>query len=317
MGRRLLFPLVLLSLPLFAAASDSFGLSIDMAPAYPHPGDAIVLTATSYSGSADTAYVWNVDGKTVLSGIGEKTLHMPAGALGSEDIVDVSAQENGTSLGSARAIVRPADIDLVWEGKTSVPPLYPGLPLPNSASTVSVLAVPHLYRGGRELPSQTLLYSWSVNGVPLASESGYGNASALVTPPNFAQPFTVSVHVEDTSGTIAGESETTISPQVPRVNIYEYAPLVGIRFEKNIAGMFTLSGSEVSFAAFPFFVNDPAQLSYQWSLDGSAFDVDPARPLDVTFRKTGNATGPHQVQFSLANRKNFVENVAATFILSL
>lgn len=303
------------ALPLFAAA-DTGALQLGMSPQYPKPGDTVTLTATDYLGNADSmTYTWSVNGAVTLQGVGEKTLSLPAGAAGSEKTVVVTAGQNGATEDTATAVIRPADIDLLWEGETSVPPFYIGRPLPNAQSQITFLAMPHIMSGGSELPASSLIYSWGENGVPVANASGYGKSSAVLTPPTFSQPFTVSVHVETPDGVGAADGSVTIAPQAPRALIYEDAPLLGVRFEKTIPANILFSGTEMSFAAFPVFVANPSALSYQWTLDGAPFSVDPAQPGDVTFRKTGSGTGTHAVTFSFTNPARFLENGSAAFTL--
>jgi hypothetical protein len=307
--------------PLFAAcparAADTSALQLGMSPQYPKPGDTVTLTATNYLGSPDgMTYVWSVDGTIILQGVGEKTFSLPAGAGGDTHTVLLSVEQNGAVAGTATATVRPADVDLIWEGKTSVPPFYVGRPLPNAQSRITLLAIPHIVSGGSELPASSLIYSWQENGIPVANASGYGRSSIVATPPTFSQPFTVSVQVETTDGIGAASGSVTIAPETPRALVYEDAPLVGVRFEKTIPAAVPFSGTEMSFAAFPVFVADPSALSYQWTLDGSPFSVDPARPGDVTFRKTGSGTGTHAITFSFENPIKFLENGSASFTLA-
>ena len=321
MRRFISIAVFLLSIPVFAQANliptYSGGLQLGMTPQYPRAGDTVTLTVANYSGNADsTTYTWTVNGKTVLAGIGQKTITLQAGPSGSTQDVSVTAEQNRELVGTLSAHIHPADVDVLWEGQTTIPPFYQGRPLPNAASPITVLAVPHIALNGSELPASSLIYSWKQNGIALADASGYGKSSLVITPPRFGQTFTVSVHVENTSGSAAAEGSATITPQTPTIVIYEHAPLLGIRFEKNISSVFPFSGDEISFAAFPLFFANTSILGGQWSLDGQTFAVDPQNPREVTFRKTSGASGTHAVTFSLVNPKGFLEQASASFKLS-
>lgn len=307
---------VLLCATPFAAAASSGALQLNMSPQYPQPGDTVTLTATDYSANPDSLlYVWSVNNSVVLQGIGVKSFVLSAGTTGSEQTVTVTTTQNGIEH-TGTAIVRPAGVDMIWEGETSVPPFYAGRPLPNAQSAVTVLAVPHLMSGKTELDASSLIYSWKVNDVPVTSASGYGKPFFTTTPPTFGEPFTVSVHVETADGTGAAEGSATITPEKPRIVTYEDAALLGVRFEKTIPNAFPFVTDEVSFAAFPLFASNTNALSYQWTLDGTPFSVDPARPGAVTFRKTGSESGTHAITFSFTNPNKFLEHAATSFTLN-
>ncbi len=305
----------------FAVAGTALGdtgiLQLSLSPQYPKPGDVVTVTATDYAVNADSlTYLWSVDGSVVSQGVGEKTFTLTAGPAGSAHTVTLVVALGGVTEDSASATVRPADMDLILEGDTSVPPFYIGRPLPNAQSGITVLAMPHIVSGTAEVPANSLIYSWKENDVPLANLSGYGKSSIVVTPPTFSEPFTISVHAETQDGTGAADASATITPHAPVIAIYEDAPLLGVRFEKAISAAFPFSGTEVSFAAFPIFVSNPAALSYQWALDGTPFSVDPARPGAVTFRKTSSGSGSHTVSFSFTNPSAFLENATDSFTLT-
>ncbi len=292
-------------------------LDLIMVPQYPKPGDTVTLTVGGYGGSADAAtYIWSVGSDVVLQGVGAKTFTLTAGALGDTQIVTVLATDNGIPKAAAQATIRPADIDIVWEGKTAAPPLYMGRPLPNGGSTITLLAVPHIVSGGKEIAPDSLIYNWQEGGAPLGNVSGYGKSSVKVTPPRFGDSFIVSVRAQTKDGTLAAEGSAIIQPQNPSVVVYENAPLLGVRFEKSASGAFVFTEEEVSFRAFPLFVESPAALLYQWALDGEAFDVDPGNPRDVTFRKVGSGSGAHSVTFSFSSPTSFLEHAESSFTLT-
>lgn len=288
-----------------------------MTPQYPSPGQTVTLTAVNYSSGADTAtYIWSVNNAIVLQGIGAKTLTLSAGAAGSSQAISLLVVQNGAAEGAASAVIRPADVDMVWEGETSVPPFYTGRPLPNGQSALTVMAVPHIRTSSGEVPQNSLVYTWKVNGAPLGSQSGYARSSVVISPPSFNQAFTVSVHAQTPDGTGAADGATTIQPETPSALVYESAPLLGVLFNETVSGTVPFPGDELSFAAFPLFSGDLAALTSAWTLDGGAFSVDPSKPLDVTFRKTGSVSGSHPVTFSFTNAGAFLEHGGTTFTLS-
>ena len=294
----------------------AYALEIGVQPEHPTPGQTVTLTISDFEGSADnTSYVWSINKKLIDQGVGKTSISFTAGALGSSYEVQVLAVENGRARGSVSTTVRPAMVDIVWEGNTSTPPLYLGRPLPNGQSTVTVLAMPHLFLGTKEVPSSGVIYTWKVNGTLIQKQSGYGKQSASVSPPRFGSSFTVFVQAATPDGRVTAENSVVITPRTPTAVVYENAPLLGLRFDKAVNGSFPFTTDEVSFVAYPLFVSNPDNLSYAWSLDGAAFDTDTSKPRAVTFRKVGAGTGTHEVSFSFKNSAHFLEGGEKKFQL--
>ncbi len=292
-------------------------MEVSLSPEHPKPGERVTLTVSDFSGDrATTAYIWSADGKTIAQGIGLVSISRTAGNIGSSEDIAVRAVENGRARGTASVTIRSASVDILWEGETDVPPLYPGRPLPNGKSSVRVFAVPHLSVAGRELGAAEAVYRWSVDGSPVTRGSEYGKASAVITPPRFGAAFTVSVEASSRDGSVTGVSSVIIQPQTPTAVIYENAPLLGMRFDRALRGLVPFPNAEISFVAYPLFVMDANEPSYVWQLDGKPFDVNPDDPRAVTFRKVGTGTGRHLVSLSFQNRKNFLEEGRTEFGLT-
>lgn len=307
--------------PIFVSAAtlQSFGspLEIGVSPEHPRAGNQVTLTVSDPQEEVGTtAYMWLVNDRIVDQGIGHKSISITARGEGTAETIRVIAIENDVARGDAVTIIRPASVDIIWEGNTYTPPLYTGRPLPTAQSTVTVIAIPHLSVNGVEAEPESLIYSWKMGGVTLQKQSGYGKSSIAVTPPRFGSAFTVSVLVSNKSGTVVAENSVLIQPQTPSLIIYEDAPLLGVRFNKAEAGLFPFTADEVSFVAYPLFVSNMNDVSYTWNLDTSPFAVDPARPRRATFRKVGGGKGTHTVSVSFENMKKFLERGDIAFQLT-
>jgi len=303
----------------WGALLPTFGslLEITLEPEHPRPGDSITVTVSDPSEERGvTAYMWLVNGKVVDQGVGHTSISLSANPLGTADTVRVVAIENGVGRGEATTIIRPATVDMLWEGNTYVPPFYIGRPLVSGQGTVKLMAIPHLAVRGSEIPAGRAVYAWKVNGVPLEKQSGYGKASISITPPRFGASFNVSVVARTQDGTVVAENSVLIEPQAPSLLVYEDAPLLGVRFDRALSGMFPFSGDEVSFVLYPLFVSNSRDVSYTWNLDSVPFAVDPAKPRAATFRKVGSGTGTHTVSASFENAKRFLERGDTSFQLT-
>ncbi|MES2134737.1 MAG: hypothetical protein V4449_00650 [Patescibacteria group bacterium] len=319
---RATFALSLLFLaPVFASAeilpTFSSELEIGVNPAHPRPGSQVTLTVSDPGREVGTtAYVWSLNGEVVDQGIDHTSIAIILDGLGTTETIRVIAVENNSARADGITIIRPASVDILWEGNTYTPALYIGRPLPNGHSSVTLMAIPHLVINGAEAPSNALVYSWKVNNVPLQKQSGYGKWSAVVTAPSFGGAFTVSVVVSTQDGSIAGEQSLTVQPQTPSLVIYEDAPLLGVRFDKAHTALFPLTGDEVSFVAYPLSIENTGDVSYTWTLDTVPFTVDPTKPQSATFRKVGTGSGAHTVRVSFENIKKFLEHANTSFQLT-
>ncbi len=312
---------ILLLVPFAASAAllDSIQspIEIGVSPAHPRPGDQVTLTVSDIAGDpGTTTYVWSVDGKVVDQGIGKTSISLTAGSSATSQSVNVLAVQNGAGRGSATVVIRPATVDLIWEGNTYTPPFYEGRPFPNGESAVTLFAVPHLFEGSTETPASTVVYTWKVDDVLMQKQSGYGKSNAVISPPLFGAAFTVSVEAATPDGLAVADETITIEPQTPSMLFYENAPLLGIRFDTAASGSIPFPIDEISFNAYPLFVNSADALSYVWKLDDNAFAVDPLHPRDVTFRKTGAGTGTHTITLSFDSATNFLEHGQGAFQLT-
>lgn len=292
-------------------------MEISVRPLHPHPGDSVVLTVSDPAEDiGTTAYVWTIDDAVVDQGIGHTSISTEAGGLGITKKIQVVAVENGSARSETTTIIRPATVDIVWEGNTYTPPLYAGRPLPNGQSSVTLLALPHILTRGAEVPASTLIYSWQIDGTPIPKQSGYGKSSIVITPPRFENAFTASVTVSTQDGSTVAENSVSIQPQKPFPIFYEDAPLLGMRFDRAVEGLFPFTGDEVSFVMYPLFISNPNDILYAWSLDGAPFAVDQEKPRVATFRKVGGGTGTHTVTMSISNLNKFLEQATNSFQLT-
>ena len=308
----------ILLLPVFAEAAilpSLYSIELEVTPEHPKTGQLVTLTVHDASGNADTAYVWAINGGIVEQGRGRTTITTTAGAVGSAKTVTVEAIESGEVKGQAVVVIRPAEVDIVWEGKTRTPPFYMGLPLATGMSAISAVAIPNLVRSGARIASNNILYTWSMDGKQLTSQSGYGKPSITVTPPRFAQAFLLSVTAETADGAVVAEKSIGIQPISPRIVVYENAPLAGMLFNKEAGAVFPFANEEVTLVAFPLFASLNNALSYQWQLDGQPFELDPEAPESATFRKSGAGSAVHTVTFSFENAGKFLEHAAHSFQL--
>lgn len=292
-------------------------LEIQISPEAPVPGATVTVSAKSYSGNLDeTAYTWTVDGRVVDQGLGRNVITLSAGVLGSAMVVTVTAAEGAASRGEASVTIRPADVDIVWEGATYVPPFSGILPLPNGGSRTTFVAIPQVIGSNGLKDPSALIYTWRINNGQSPALAGRGKSTLVVPmPPRFANPFTVSVEVAASDGSAHARRSVTIEPVTPSILIYEVAPLLGVRFDRAVQASFALA-DEVTFEAYPLYIGEGDQTtSVSWTVNGAPQEADD-KPREITLRKTGGGEGRYTIGFSYASAVRMFESAQRSFVLT-
>lgn len=313
LGIFLLMPLSVFALSIPTLAPS---LAISASPSSPAAGDTVTLRAENLPSPGATTFLWRVNGAVVDQGVGVSAITITAGVVGSETRISVIASQGGSVLGEVSFVLRPAEVDIVWEGDTYTPPFFEGLPLPNPSSTLTLLAIPSIVENGVRVSANNLVYTWYVNGGAVPVASGFGRQSVVVRSPQFSNPFSVGVMVETLSGAVSASKAISITPVDPVVVVYEKAPLLGVRFERAINDSFALPSDEVTFIAFPLYVGNPTSPSYEWRLNGSVVPGNGGTGREITLRREGVGSGRYTLSFSFENVRALFERASAAFSVS-
>lgn len=306
----------ILPLPLGAQIVPSLETPVDFlfVPSIPTPGAQVSVSAVNVPNPGSTAFVWRVNGAIVAEGIGVSNMVFTVGGAGSESVVRLTATQDG-AIQEKTVAVRPAGLDIVWEGDTYTPPLFEVRPLPNASASLTLVAIPEIVRGGARISPNALVFRWYMGDSQTPFASGLGRSSVVVRPPQFQNPFRVSAIAETTDGLVRAADGILITPTEPSVVIYEEAPLLGLRRDRAIGESFSLVGDEATFVAFPLHIANASATTYTWSINGSA--VEGASPRELTVRREGAGSGRFSVEFSLRNASQLFERAVKAFILSI
>ena len=284
-----------------------------MQPSSPRPGDTVQVSAVNLP-AGDVLYTWRINGQTADQGRSVTGVTFTAGNTGSATVVQVTAASEFETIQKS-VTVRPAIVDLVWEGDTYTPPLYSGLPLVTGSSDVVVQAIPTIVQGGSLVAVSNLNYTWYVNSSPTPAAGGLGKNSVTFDVPQFANPFTVRVVAETRDGTVRASGLTTVTPESPIVVVYENAPLLGTRFDRAIMTEFALAEDEATLEAFPLYVTNKNALDYEWRVNGSVPEEVRDTPRMITLRKEGVGSGRFSIKFSMESATRLFERASTAFQL--
>lgn len=291
---------------LFASAHDTSAavsapagigdyVSIESNPQLPGPNENVTVSITSTSVDLDSATVsWFVDGVLEKKAVGVKGYTLATQGPGSVTVVDVTIAPLKGAMVKRRLVFQPAGVSLIWEALSYTPPFYRGKALNAFDGRVRISALPHFVRksGGRIPPSE-LVYTWKKNGTVIGSAGGYGKN--VFTPPDPIS-FSRGESFIEVSVTAPGENMTakdavTVRPFTPKVLLYENDPLLGIRYEHALLGVFTLTKDEVVLVGSPYFFSSRERavpsLDYQWTMNGAPTKNQTADASSVRFRQEG------------------------------
>ncbi len=193
------------------AQSATIDLSLTASPSNPLPLQQVTISAQSFATDINQANLtWTYNGKTVQSGTGVTQITVTAPASGVTGTIVLRASGGDFDATSATLVLRPASVDLLWEGvKSYTPPFYKGRALPSSGSMIRVTAVPTI-----SAPTH-LSYTWSQNGSVVQSQSGYDKSSLLFQDDDLNP--TNDIEVTEQNGAFSGTNDININTGNPTV----------------------------------------------------------------------------------------------------
>lgn len=278
------FSFVFAQIGLPSLGLESFSLNIS--PDIPFPGDEIIASLASNSFDLDRSKItWVHNGKVVLEGTGKKQYQFKAGSLGKEEVIKaIVIAPSGKNLEQTRSFVL-ADIDLLWEARTSRPVFYPGKALPTLRSRVKVVAEPHFISDGERFSPKNLVYKWFLGDELFQEQSGFGRQSFEFKIPIIAfEGQKVKLEVSSSKETLKAVKTIFIPASEPKVLIYEEHPLQGPKFNRALANFKTASPNQIDFRAGNYYFSSP-YVVYDWSVNGKSAEKKP--PFNILNLKIG------------------------------
>ena len=278
-------------------------LTLKIAPDSPAANTTVRLSVTSSSVDLDrSTLTWRVNGKQIAQGVGITAATVTTGAPGIATTVDVSATD---SVGTVKAsgTIRPAEVDLLWQADSYVPPFYKGRALAGPGSVIRVQAIPRLKQSGSFIPEKDVMYTWYRNNTRLNS-SGTGKSRATIQGPDLFGAATIAVVAESRDGLVRATASATIVGVDSIPGLYENHPLFGILYHRAVLGDVSTLETEEKVIAVSYFapvdsLNDPS-LAYDWRVNGGAIAPDSQEPQTLTIR-ANNYSGPATIDLSVTS----------------
>jgi hypothetical protein len=312
----------LLIMPIFAHAQLLTGferpLNLTTRPEYPKAGDSVTLSVQSYGIDLDRSVViWYADGKEIARGNSMNETIVAAGKLGSATEITVIAEEESGLIGSASATIRPAEVDLLWESDSYVPPYYRGRNFAGAESVIRAQAVVRFVTpDGVELPESSIVYAWNRGSTRIAT--GRGRSSVTFPGPALFGGETLTVTAESIDGRFHGKASARIDSVEPTLELYENHPLFGVLYHRALTGSAVTLEREQKVSGIPYFAHmkslNDEDLVYEWTVAGLKLRPDPEEPQTLTVASKGYA-GPVAIRLVLTSTKNWFLKAEAAWEL--
>lgn len=296
-------------------------LNLDVWPDTPGPNTQVILKINSYSFDVNSSYItWLIDGRVVKKGVGEKSISVQTGDVGSSIKIEARVLlQNGTEI-KKRTTLKISDIDILWHTNTYVPSYYFSKALSIKKSFITLTAMPLLYKNGRKIAPTDLIYEWNLDRKNKASSSGFGRQSFTFKIDGLIKrSHTIKVTVSDIQKTLRAKKSITITPRNPEIIFYENHPLEGPRYQKATTNFQTFSGQEHQFLAVPFYfsINNPNNLLYEWRANGEKEDMIDQKKYLFNFRSLADAVGNILVSLRIINESSIAQQTSESFSINV
>jgi len=292
------------------------GTVFQVFPKVPGPNQKVKIVLENSDLNLDSALItWTVNGQRVKSGTGEKSLTIQTGDLGTQSTVRVTTMLGSTAL-SDTIILRPSEVDILWQGRGYVPPFYKGRNLLAKEGYITIMAIPHVYNSnGHQVDPSKLIYRWSMDGTILGGSSGTGKNYLIYADSVLALTRNITIDIFE-NNTLSASNSVLLQAINPVVTVYENNPLYGYLFNKEVGSEYILNKEEVTFAAFPYFFNPLERnspfLNYEWSTNTAKSSKNTSQ---VTFRSEERKEGYSTLRVRAKSTDFVLQSISKDFLV--
>lgn len=293
--------------PLFASAKLDL-ISIRTNPETPAPNQDVQVIVESYAVNLNTAnIIWYIDGIALKEGPAEKVFNTRTKDFGVPVTIDIVILTADGGRFDKQIVLKPEEVDMLWEANTYVPPFYKGKALPTYKSIVKVTAIPR-FNSLSSNPAE-YYYRWTMNRTTGLGEALAKNSAVLQV--GWADSrMPVNVEVTKLGTDYKANAVQYIPVTEARAQFYELAPLLGIQFNKALGGSVVANGTDFRIRAVPYFFSnedyETGGLRYVWKTDaGTLPAID--NPNMLLLEKKGTNAESTSVILEVQNPKRVLQ----------
>ena len=317
---------LLFAMPFYVFAQSAIkdtDVTVKISPQIPGPNEQVTITLQTYAFDLNKSQVsWTVNGKlTSSSNIGSKSLSVNTGAVGSTTAVIATIRGSGFEDIVKNIIIRPAEIDLLWEVKDSyVPPFYKGKALPSSESTIKIVAFPNIKTpNGTKLKSSDFVFNWKRGFNSVQASSGYGKDSFEFKHNYLNKQEDVSLVVSGVTLPTGASSQITLTPMNPKILFYVLNPLYEVAYQKELGLVFTMNSVETAIVAEPYFFSPKnilySDVVFKWNVNGAS--VAGQSPKNILPVRKGGTGGSSKVNITIESITKLFQSATKTLFVNL
>lgn len=277
--------------------NPSADLMIKASPEVPAAGQQVTLNVTSLYLDVNRSIIgWYVNDKLLQEGAALKQITIQAGAAGTRTKIGVVAFE-----GDRRAVqymyISPASVDILWQAKTYVPPLYEGKAPYTNQADVLFYAIPD-FPG--YAPSD-IVFEWSRNNSVV--DKGRGMETIVIPSRSIAERQIINVTAETADQKFRATKSIALNPLFPEILVYEENPLTGFNFAREASRGGTYP-TEFTLASFPFGFSTTNRFSnttkMYWLVNNKA--ISDNNTQSAVFRKEGGGLARIVIRASITGK---------------
>jgi len=300
-------------------------LSLTSNPLTPQPNSIITATAnllgtTNVNNSNYTWFLNSVKQKEA-SGLNKNIFTFQVGDLGAVYKVSVSISiSSGDNLSDSISLT-VSDFDLTWGASSQAPASYKGKLLPTQNSTVSVSALPFIYRPGTKtlINNNNLIFNWTVDDKFSAGNSGIGNSDFIFRVNDFAGVSkSVQLEIKTPDNAVSLIKNTTIPIVRPQTLIYFADAKTNLPYGAALKNSI-IKSMNLNFIAQNYFFNTPSKdLKWQWFINNEEVAGKGEKPWLASLNLSNiSQLFSAQVQVSAKNPANDLEIAQSTINLEV
>ncbi len=295
--------------------------TIELSPEFPKPNSQVTASVVTYDTNLDAAFItWKLNGKTVLSGPGERRLTFTVGDMNKPTVLQVEVVSVSGSSITKTLNLQPSSVDLIWQSESFVPPFYKGKAMMSHQNKISFIAIPHINdSSGNLISPKNLIYKWLIGSSVVETASGYGKNVYSFTSPLISRSINMRVQVSSIDASAKGEGTAFVNPSEPSILFYKKSPLYGIEFQKTLTGVVTSTTKEVEVVGIPFYfgTTNPSspELNYKWFINGSEIK-DNSGGFTRVFRAKEGTTGTALISLSIEDVNKLLQTAYKNFSLT-
>jgi hypothetical protein len=295
--------------------------SISSSPEIPRIGQPVTINVYSDSINLNLQKItWYTNDKFFKEGVGEKEIIFKNNTDNNTKIKAVITKSDNSKIELSTQI-SPAEIDLIIEPLSYVPPFYKGKSSFIEQGTFFATVVPNIKINGKKIESKNIFYKWVKDGVVIGSLSGVGQDSIKITGsiPIMDIELEVSAYSFPEKELLA-EDSIFVETNEPKVLFYEKNPLYGILYNKTVSdGYYIGERNELNVVAEPFFFdflkNTDDKAEYVWEINNTKATSSLNKNELLLIQQSDKIKGNSNISVNVSNIKRTFQEISNSFNL--